>query len=202
MTGFNKLIFALFALLLTFNLAPATAHAAAPDYAKILKQQPALPLAYSSETSKDAAKTHKPGLPEAGKMRIYWFWGAKCPCAKKSEATLNALAKKYPDIEIIVVHSNADETTQLAKTTLTERSVPQAVYRDDNAKFAIALNARATPEAYVFDHKGIVYQGRTDTLMTGGPFHNWIIEAVEQYRVDKSPKPDSRRAIGCAITRP
>ncbi len=200
MTGFNKFIFTVFALLLTFNLAPATANAA--DYAKILNQQPPLPLIYTSETYKDAAKTHKPGLPEAGKMRIYWFWGAKCPCAKKSEATLNALATKFPDIEIIVVHSNADESAQFAKSTLTERSVPQAVYRDDNAKFAIALNARATPEVYVFDHKGIVYQGRTDTLMTGGPAHNWVIEAVEQYRAGKSVKPDSRRAIGCAITRP
>lgn len=202
MTGFNRLILGIFALLLTSTVFSASANAAAPDYAKILNQQPALPLVYTPATSQNTPQTHKPGLPSAGKLRVYWFWGAKCPCSKKSETTLTEFATRFPDIEIIVVHSNADETAALTQKTLSERALSLPVYQDDNAKFAIALNARATPEAYVFDHNGIIYQGRTDTLMTGGPRHNWVTEAVQQYRAGNTVQPASRRAIGCAITRP
>lgn len=202
MTGFKHLIVGIFALLFTITAFPATTDASSPDYSKILNRQSALSLAYAPSTSKNTPQTHKPGLPAAGKLRVYWFWGAKCPCAKKSETTLTEFAAQFPDVELIVVHSNADENVILTKKTLTERALSLPVYRDDNARLAIALNARATPEAYVFDSKGIIYHGRTDTLMTGGPKQNWITQALEQYTTGNTVKPTSRRAVGCAITRP
>lgn len=202
MTGCKQFLVGFFAVLVVSAFFPAAARAASPDYAKILAQQPALSLVYAPGASSNAPQTHQPGLPPPGKLRVYWFWGAKCPCAKKSEVTLTEFAAKFPDIEVIVVHANADENSTLGRKTLAERGLTLPVYRDESTKLAIALNARATPEAYVFDHEGIVYQGRTDTLMTGGPKQNWVIQAVEQYRTGTAVSPTSRRAVGCAITRP
>ncbi len=182
---------ALAALTLAFTVGPTTAQATSS-----LDDVPDLQLAYG-----DGDAAHSPGLAADGQLRVYWFWSAHSPCSKNAEPSIEALQNAHLDVEVIVVHSNADQSASDAEDAGEERDFSFAVYRDEGAQLAIALNATMTPEVVVVDDSQIIYRGRPISISRRGT-QSFVEEAVVAWKSSAEPDTDSRRPTGCVIRRP
>ena len=190
---FKRQISIVFAVALLVFATAATAGAAELDE---LAQLPVLEKIHG-----DGPDEHQPGLAESGQLRVYWFWSSGSHCSRSAEPGLEALAGDYPDIEVVVVHSNVDESISEAQKQLRERNFDVAVYRDEQARLAIALDARMTPEVVVVDDSKIIYQGRPLRISRSGT-ESYVAQVVQTWIDGDDIERAYRRPTGCPIRRP
>ncbi|MFU8803043.1 MAG: hypothetical protein ACNA8W_04455 [Bradymonadaceae bacterium] len=167
---------------------------------RALSALPALTLIHAGDAT-GTPNTHEPGLPEAGKLRVYWFWSSVSPCSRRTENLVADFARAHPDVELFVIHANANEKVDQARRVATQRGFVVPIYRDEGTKLAVALDARITPEAIVLDSDGIVYRGKTDGSRRGKT-ENYVADAVKAWKAGATVDPASRAPSGCPIQRP
>lgn len=190
--GFTILFATTLALaVLGLSTVASTAWASAPSLDRLVGLQPI----------HQAEEPHRPGLPEEGQLRVYWFWSATSHCSRGAEPSIEALIDQFDDVEVIVVHSNADEDVALAQRVAAERELSFAIYRDQRARLAIALDARMTPEVVVVDHTGVIYKGRPE-MSRRGRTQSYVQEAIEAWMAGEEVEQAYRRPSGCVIRRP
>lgn len=192
----TRILAALLGALFTLAITSTTAHAG-PDAEKTeLKNLPDLQRIYG-----EGPDTHVIASPAPDTLRVYWFWSANSHCSQEAEPAIAALIDDYPEIEVIVVHANANESIGEAREAATERALPFAIYRDDRAHLAIALDARMTPEVVVLDASGIIYQGRPVHIRRGTTT-SYVASALDAWTRGDAVEPAYRRPTGCPIPRP
>ncbi|TXD35680.1 hypothetical protein FRC98_15865 [Lujinxingia vulgaris] len=192
----TRIFAALLGALLTLAITSTTAHAGPDVDLTELQNLPDLQRIYG-----EGPDTHVIASPAPDKLRVYWFWSANSHCSKEAEPAIASLIEAFPDIEVIVVHANADESIAEARDAATERGLPFSIYRDDRARLAIALNARMTPEVVVLSAEGVVYQGRPVHIRRG-TITSYVARAVDAWSRSEAVEPAYRRPTGCPIPRP
>src|SRR5690606_2520787 len=74
---------------------------------------------------------------------------------------------------------------------------------DETQQFSLALQARCTPEFYVFDEQGLLrYRGQFDSARPGKPTPVTGFDlraAVDAVLAGTEPSADQKPAVGCSI---
>ncbi len=135
------------------------------------------------------------------------FVSAKCPCSNAYNERIAAFAKKYannPDVRLVAVYANADETTEEIAAHAKTHRFTMPVLQDAKGLGAKHFGASVTPQAFVLDASHVLrYAGRVDDSREpeGATTHEFshAIEAVANGNTADVPK--STRAFGCAVVR-
>lgn len=185
----------IFAIAVVALIGLASVGAAEPDLGQAAQVDPL------EKIHGDGDDIHRPGLAPEGQLRVYWFWAANSPCSKRAEPGIEALIDDYPDVEVVVVHSNLGESADEARRALEERGVTASVYRDDQVGLAIALDAQMTPEVVVVDDEGVLYRGRP-VRVRRGQIESYVAQVVQAWKDGEEVEQTYRRPSGCTIARP
>ncbi len=139
--------------------------------------------------------------PEAGNLRVYWFWSAFSQCSRRAEPGIKAVVEAHPQVEIIVVHSNADESAEVGEKAAADRQLAAPLYRDDGARLAMTFGATITPEVVVVDGEDVIYRGRP-IRFDGREMESFVEAAIDAWKQGVDVEPAHRRPSGCVIRRP
>lgn len=97
------------------------------------------------------------------KNTAFIFISPECPLCKNYMLTLNELAKKYPQVNVVGVVPGKSYTLPDIKQFADEYKAVFDIYLDKNKTLTKVLRAKVTPEAFVIDEKGNMrYRGLID----------------------------------------
>ena len=124
------------------------------------------------------------------------FMSARCPCSASHELVLKDLAKEFPEIAFVGIHSNTNETDE-------ESQFPFTVVRDNHALIAQEFGALKTPHVFIVNKDGdVIYSGGiTDSHTAKSAKKNYLKDALLSVRAGKNPDPKEVRTLGCVIER-
>lgn len=128
-----------------------------------------------------------------------------CPVAVAYEDRLVEFTKKHAGpsskvqfIAINVNTSDADKLESMVKRSK-DRGFNFPYLYDESQSVARALNAKVTPEFYVFDKsRKLVYWGSMDDKMNS-PTVKYLEPAVEAVLAGKTPATTMNKAFGCGV---
>ena len=141
-------------------------------------------------------------IPEGDKAQVVVFLSQKCPCSNSHIEELKKLAKDFPDVRFVAVHSNLDEDPAKVKEYFTKIDLPFPVVQDDNNKIADRFKAMKTPHAYVMVKNEIVYRGGVSDSKNYRPENRlYLREALEDLKNQRPLRMPEARTLGCAIPR-
>jgi hypothetical protein len=174
------------------------------------------PLALgSSAPMRDVMMKSTDGKPHsiasvAGKKgTLVVFTCNTCPFAKAWETRIAALGNAAVKRGIGVIAVNANDPGRNAGDSFDEMvarsrklglKYPYAV--DETSDIARAFGASATPEAFLFDSKGVlVYHGTVDDNMRdpGAVKAPWLRQAVDAVAAGRTVATAETKAMGCSI---
>ena len=193
----------------------------------ITAQSYAGPLILSSISGRDilSETTKTINLTDTKKGTVIVFLSTKCPCSRSHEPILNILSKKYVPLgfQFIGLHSNADETLEMASRHFRAAKLSFPVLRDENSEIAEKLKAYKTPHVYIINPKGeVLFQGGVDshssvgTLLSADPntieaeskkyledtsTHHYLREALDAMQTNQPVQNAHVRVLGCIIKR-
>lgn len=146
-----------------------------------------------------------PNVSKPGKTTAFVFLSAKCPCSSGHEEKLKELAQTYsPEIQFTGIHSNADESSELAREHFKESNLGFPVIEDPQAKIADELGALKTPHVFLISAEGkILFQGGVDDSKNAAESKTqYLKDALEDVKAGREPKVATARSLGCVIKRP
>jgi hypothetical protein len=167
--------------------------------ASSLAAHPALPV-----SGQDLFSDKKVEVSTSGKSgTVVVFLSAKCPCSNSHVPELNALAKAYPTFSFVAVHSNSDESADLARTYFKNLNLSFPIIQDQDSKLADQFKALKTPHAFVILASGdIVYQGGVSNSADFSKADKRFLRDALQDLVDhKNVRTSQGRTLGCIIKR-
>lgn len=143
-------------------------------------------------------------------LRAVVFMGLTCPAANGYVPVLNRLQQRYEarGLQVLGVFAQPTETLEAIAGHHKEYALSFPSLRDDNQRFADALGAVVTPEAFLLDATGkVLYRGRIDAAYPDRPIGaekgvGDLEQAVMDHLAGLPVKTAKTRAIGCAIARP
>jgi len=138
-----------------------------------------------------------------GRIVLLDFWSAECPWSERAEQNLRIALVGLPDVVLLPVASNLNETTEMINTAMQGRGLP-IILRDNNCFLADLLGAQTTPHAFIIDQNGILrYQGAVDdvTFRKRIPEHFYVLEALAAMRSGRLPTVQEASPYGCTIVR-
>lgn len=140
---------------------------------------------------------------EKSKGLVVVFVSAKCPCSDSHIAELKSLAKDFPQFNYVAVHSNMDETAEVAKTYFKTVALPFPVIHDSKAEIADRFQALKTPHAFVVLANGkMAYQGGVSSSHRFEKADKkFLREALDDLAHDRKVKTPEGRTLGCSIYR-
>jgi peroxiredoxin len=125
-----------------------------------------------------------------------------CPVAVGYEDRMIAFAKKFDGkIDFVAVNVNNIAQDKLDKmiARAQEKGFNFAYLYDESQKLGRALNARVTPEFYVFNKKReLVYWGSMDDKQNN-PKTNYLDPAVQSTLEGKTVPTATTKAFGCGV---
>ncbi|MEW5741655.1 MAG: redoxin family protein [Myxococcota bacterium] len=159
-----------------------------------------LPLAHP-----DGRTTTAGGLLSSQRATVFVFWATQCPCVRRYQARVEALASAYSarGVAFVGIDSNADDTLEDIARVTRARGVTMPVWRDAGGQLARALGARSTPTVVLVDARGEVkFRGWLDNERLPGESDRepWLEEALVGV-LDGTPYAAASPTWGCAITR-
>jgi peroxiredoxin len=140
----------------------------------------------------EAAKTHS-GV-------VVLFMSTICPYSNYYDDLYRDMAAEFGKKGVIFVGINSGtlETVAEVKAHALEHGHTFDIIKDPESKIADLLDARRTPEVFLFDHMGTLrYRGRVASKLSS-PDLKSAIEAMLEGRVIR---PAETKAFGCAILR-
>jgi len=159
-----------------------------------------LPLA-----SPDGRSTTVAALTAQGRATVFVFWATQCPCVRRYQERVEALAAQYGarGVTFVGIDSNVDDSLEDIARVTKQRGVTLPVWRDDGGRLAKALGARSTPTVVLVDDKGLVrFRGWLDNERLPGESDRepWLEQALTGV-LDGAPYASASPTYGCAITR-
>jgi thioredoxin-related protein len=137
------------------------------------------------------------------KGTVLIFLSAKCPCSNSHIDLLKNMHKKFKDFNFYAVHSNADETVDLAKQYFKNAQLPFPIIQDENTKLADHYKANRTPHVFVLDPENkVLYQGGiTNSSEAPKADKNYLQDALLDIMAKRPVKTPEGRTLGCGIQR-
>lgn len=133
------------------------------------------------------------------------FWATQCPCVRRYQERVEALARAYADrgVAFVGVDSNVDDSLDDIARVAASRGVTLPVWQDAGGQLAKALGARSTPTVVLLDRDGRVkFRGWLDNeRLPGEPDREpWLEQALDG-ELSGAPHASKSPTWGCAITR-
>ena len=139
-----------------------------------------------------------------GKIVIINFWSAECPHSERTDRSMLACLVQWgPDVELLSIAANRNESAQMAADVSAARRIPRVLI-DAEHVIADLYEAVTTPHAFVVDREGILrYRGAVDdvTFRHREATRFFLEEAVEALLGGWLPENQETTAYGCAIVR-
>ena len=137
------------------------------------------------------------------------FLGTECPLAKHYSIRLSEIAAAYDakSVSVLAVMSNRQDSLEEIAAFVNRQSLTFPVLKDAGNRFADQLDAKRTPEIFVFGPKRqLQYRGRVDDqygigYVRDAPRRKDLELALDEMLADKAVSVSSTRAVGCIIGR-
>lgn len=136
---------------------------------------------------------------------VFVFWSAGCPCVRRYQARVDALATEWSSrgVAVIEVSSNAGESLESLRQAERLRSLARPLWRDEGGLLAKELGARSTPTVVLVRRDGqVLYRGWLDNERQPGEDGRepWLELALQGF-VSGKPALAKSPTWGCTITR-
>ena len=157
----------------------------APDF--VITPVKGTPFRFTEATSKHAAV-------------VVVFFSVVCPYSNSSDVHLRELNAEYGSHGVLFVGMDSNRTESLEEVVAHAHKSQQTflLMKDAGNKVADLLDARVTPEAFVFDPEGrLRYRGRVRSKIGETDLKD-ALDAILAGRPVKTPV---AKAFGCAIVR-
>lgn len=137
------------------------------------------------------------------KTKVLVFLNRTCPCTQQNIPYLNKLAKEFPEIEFIGVHSKKGGTLQEIKEVVEVYKPEFPVIDDNNLVIANLLKANRTPQAFILsDNNEVLYNGGvTDRTNPTNAAKTYLKNALVEVSSHKEITEKETRSLGCVIIR-
>lgn len=144
-------------------------------------------------------------LVHSAEATVFVFWSSGCPCVRRYQARVDALAAGWAarGVNVVQVSSNAGESLEALREAVVARGLPLPVWRDEGGRLARALGARSTPTVALVRRDGqLLYRGWIDNEREPGEPDRepWLELALSDFAVGKQGTTASP-TWGCTITR-
>jgi hypothetical protein len=139
-----------------------------------------------------------------GRVTVVAFISTRCPMSNAFNSRLNALYNDFGSrVRFIAVNSNTNEPLEEVRHHAQNMGYDFPVYKDVNNAMADFFGARATPDTFVVDQKGIVkYHGYIEDAPNPERAKNHALRlAIEAVLRDKPVLMPETHSLGCAIRR-
>jgi thiol-disulfide isomerase/thioredoxin len=94
----------------------------------------------------------------AGKVVVLDFWATWCPPCVAGVPELQALVKKYPRDQLVLISISADRNEQQWRTFIAKKQMEWAQYWDSDHRIIDLFGIRAFPTYLVIDKGGVIRQ--------------------------------------------
>lgn len=147
-----------------------------------------------------------------GKPTVIFFFGVECPIVKLYMADFPKQPEDpaYQDLNWVGINSNRQDSLEriqkFARETDLEK-LPVILLKDPANRVADLLDAKRTPEVYLFDAGGkLVYRGAVDDRYHYGqqraePQSRFLVDAIESLLQQQPIATETTEAVGCLIGR-
>ena len=137
------------------------------------------------------------------------FLGTECPLAKLYAARLNDIASDFRarGVRVVAVMSNRQDSLEEIGAFVQRQELTYPVLKDAGNKFADSLDAKRTPEIFVFDaSRELCYRGRVDDQYGIGyvrdkPRRKDLRIALDELTSGQAVSISQTKAVGCIIGR-
>ena len=144
-------------------------------------------------------------LVAAAPATVFVFWSAGCPCVRRYQERIEALAAAWRPrgIAFVQVSSNAGETLESLTLEHARRGLALPVWRDEGGQLAQELQARSTPTVVFVGRDGtVLFRGWVDNERTPGePDREAWLEAALTGFTRGEAFASHTPTWGCTITR-
>jgi hypothetical protein len=154
-------------------------------------------------TAADGSAVTLASLAAGREATVLVFWSAGCPCVRRYQARVDALAERYASdsrVRVLAVVANAGESFEEARGGA---GVHVPLFHDEGGEVAKRVGARSTPTAAVLDAKGRVrFLGWIDNEREPGASDRepWLENALEGL-LGNASFTSRTPTWGCTITR-
>jgi peroxiredoxin len=142
-------------------------------------------------------------LTEAEKSHsavVVLFISTICPYSNYYNDLIRDMASEFgkKGVAFVGINSGTLETSDEARVHAREHGHTFDIIKDSDARIADLLDARRTPEAFVFDSSGMLrYHGRIASKLSAPDLKN----ALDALLAGQPIRPAETKAFGCAIAR-
>lgn len=142
-------------------------------------------------------------LASSREATVLVFWASDCPCVRRYEARMEAIAARHPAVQVLAVASNAGDGREHVRRVAKERGLLLPLLMDEGGALARTLAVRSTPTVVVLDRAGrLVFRGWIDNEREPGESGRvaYLDDALDAML---SGRPFASRSpvYGCPITR-
>jgi peroxiredoxin len=142
-------------------------------------------------------------------LLVVAFLGTECPLAKLYAVRLNKIADDYKanSVRVMAVMSNRQDSLEEIGAFVARQNIDFPVLKDAGNQFADSLDAKRTPEIFVFDaQRQLRYRGRVDDQYGIGyvreePRRQDLRIALNELTSGQDVSVPSTKAVGCIIGR-
>ncbi len=148
-------------------------------------------------------------LPEA-KVQVYFYFGPTCPLSENYTAHANRLMEQYGQDSVrftAIIPGHYDSPAAIADF-ITRFKLRLPVYRDSSWQLTRFMQARITPEVFVYAEKKLIYKGAIDNWAVSlgqqrrKATEHYLENALTAYFAGQWINPDHTEAVGCFIEPP
>jgi len=153
-------------------------------------------------------KNHTPFASAKTKAVVFIFLLRDCPVSNVYAPEITRIHSEYSKkgVALYLVHPDPDTDAKSALTHASEYKLTTPVVLDHDHKLTRLAGAEVTPEAAVFDGKGLlVYRGRIDNLYAdfgkkrAKPTRRDLRETLDALLAGKRLAKRTTKAVGCYI---
>jgi hypothetical protein len=150
-----------------------------------------------------SGKTLEYSWDESKKGSVLVFLSSLCPCSHAHIGHLIDLAKTYPEMKFIGVHSNANETQSDSEKYFRSLNLPFPVVQDNSTEWADRLKAYRTPHAFVVTPGGqLAYQGGVTSSADPEKADSFYLKVtLRKFLAGEKIESSRTRVLGCQIAR-
>lgn len=133
------------------------------------------------------------------------FMAAECPISQKYAPILSEVKQQYPKVSFLSVFTKWDKSETI-QDYLNNYPLSMPVLRDKKNGLVGKIDARITPEAFLFDKNGVlIYRGAIDNWFYAlGKYRpeateRYLVDAIQQFFKNEPIKIKQTDAVGCII---
>ena len=142
-------------------------------------------------------------INEIRKIKVLIFISKTCPCTQQNIPYINELAKDFPNIDFIGIHSVKTTTQKDIDDILSQHHPKFSIVNDKDLKIANILKANRTPQAIILNDKNeVLYNGGiTNRTNPKNADKLYLKNALAEIAINKEVTEKETRSLGCVIIR-